>query len=174
MPGEPNPEAIAWYLERSEALLGELRERIRALRIRGGQLAGFSGAVLALAGNSAESILTALDGVARGCAGVALLVGSVFLIAAFMTALRGSPLRSLVAGLSADEVANYTTDRFLQEPNLWRVQLRTIRAILASIESTTRLGDQTARAVGRAERLFSLGLTAVGIALAILLLVVTF
>jgi hypothetical protein len=33
MPGEPNPEAIAWYLQRSEDLLDDLRERARSLRI---------------------------------------------------------------------------------------------------------------------------------------------
>lgn len=45
-----DPETIAWYLQRSEALLDDLRERVQVLRARGGQLAGFAGAVLAPAG----------------------------------------------------------------------------------------------------------------------------
>lgn len=53
-----NPEAIAWYQQRSEHLLHDHRERIDVLRTRGGQVAGFSGAVLALAGANADSILT--------------------------------------------------------------------------------------------------------------------
>ena len=59
MPGEPNPEAIAWYVKRSEDLLDDLRDRVRLLRTRGGQLAGFSGAVLALAGANVVSVLGA-------------------------------------------------------------------------------------------------------------------
>jgi len=46
----PNPEAIAWYVQRAENLLDDLRDRVQSLRSRGGQLAGFSGAVIALAG----------------------------------------------------------------------------------------------------------------------------
>jgi hypothetical protein len=58
----PNPEAIAWYLKRSEDLLDDLRDQIGSLRTRGGQLAGFSGAILALAGANAVSVLDALGG----------------------------------------------------------------------------------------------------------------
>lgn len=54
MPGKANPEAIAWYLVRSEGLLEELRKRVESLRTHGGQLAGFSGAVLALAGRMSQ------------------------------------------------------------------------------------------------------------------------
>jgi hypothetical protein len=170
----PNPEAIAWYLKSSEDLLDDHRERVEALRSRGGQLAGFSGAVLALAGANADATLGALHGVARGCAGLSLLVGSLLLIAASVTALRGASVPWVVSGLSAEEVANYSMDRFVEEPDLWRVHLRMIRGLLRSIESTTRLGDQAARAVKRAELFFFGGLLLVGVALATLVVVVTF
>jgi hypothetical protein len=51
-----------------------------------------------------------LHGLARGFAGSFLLFGSVLLIAAFATALRGAVLPPrLVSDLSAEEVANYAT-----------------------------------------------------------------
>jgi len=171
---EPNPSAIAWYVERAEALLDDLRDRVQSLRSRGGQLAGFSGAVIALAGGNAEAILRAVHGPARDAAGVALLVGAVSLIAAFVTALRGTMLPQLVSDISAREIANYTTERFTHEPDLWRVHIRTINGLLISIASTTRQGDRAAKAVQWAGRFFLAGLLAVGIALAILIAVVTF
>jgi hypothetical protein len=66
---DPNPEAIAWYVKKSEGLLGDLRARVESLRTRGAQIAGFSGAVLALAGANVESTLAALHGPAREAAG---------------------------------------------------------------------------------------------------------
>jgi hypothetical protein len=134
---DPNPEAIAWYVKKSEGLLDDLRARVLALRTRGGQLAGFSGAVLALAGANAESVLDALHGVSRGVAGASLLVGSFFLIAALAAALRGTLLPQLVSDISATEVANYTSERFTHEPDLWRIQVRSIHGLLSSIESMT-------------------------------------
>jgi hypothetical protein len=163
-----NPEAIAWYLKRSEHLLDDHRQRVDALRGRGAQLAGFSGAVLALAGTNADMTLRALHGVGRGCAGVSLLIGSLLLIAASVTALRGALLPRLVSDLSTKELANYVTDRFVEEPEVWRVHLRSIRGILETVESTTHLGDSAAQAVRRAERFFFAGLSSVGVALAIL------
>jgi hypothetical protein len=116
----PNPEAIAWYVEKSERLLDDLRERVLAQRARGGQLAGFSGAVLALV------------------------------------------------------VANYTSDRFTHEPDLWRVHVRAIHGLLASIESITWYVDAAARIVEKAEYFFLSGLFTVGIAFATLIVEVTF
>lgn len=169
-----NPQAIAWYLKRSEILLDDLGERLQFLYTRSGQLAGFAGAVLALAAANAESMLAALHGAARVCAGAALLAGALSLVAAFMAGLQGARLRRSVSDLSAQEVANYVTDRFVEEPDLWRVHLRTIRGLLRSINLTTRLGDQAARSVGRAERFLFAGLSLVGVALTILVTVEAF
>jgi hypothetical protein len=174
MPGEPNPEAIAWYVKRSEDLLDDLRGRLQALRLRGGQLAGFSGAVLALAGASVESVLGSLHGGARGCAGACLLIGVLLLVAALVAALRGTVMPEPDREISIEEVANYTTERFVHEPDLWRVHLRTIRSLLGAIESTTIQGDEAARTIRSAEYSFLIGLFSVGVALAILIAVVTF
>jgi hypothetical protein len=115
----PNPEAIAWYVQRSEALLDRHRSRVEALRSRGGQLAGFAGAILALAGANAESVLSALDGPARAGAGALLLIGCLCLVAALVVALRGVLAFKLVPDISTLEIANYTSDRFIEEPDLW-------------------------------------------------------
>jgi hypothetical protein len=119
-------------------------------------------------------MLDAVHHTARVAVGVSLLVGTILLIAAFVTALRGTLLTHLVSDISAAEVANYITERFTHEADLWRVHVRTIRGLLGSIHSTTRQGDKTARAVMWAGRLFLSGLSAVGIALVILISVVSF
>jgi hypothetical protein len=90
-------------------------------------------------------MLEAVHCAARAATGIALLIGAVCLIAAFVTALRGTLLPNLVSDISAEEVANYTTERFTHEPDLWRVHVRTIRGLLISIESTTRQGDKAAK-----------------------------
>jgi hypothetical protein len=152
----------------------DLRGRVQSLRARGGQLAGFSGAVIALVGANAESMLGSVDHAARVAIGISLLVGTIILIGAFVTALRGALLMHLVSDISGQEVASYVAERFTHEPDIWRVHIRTIRGLLESIESTTRQGDKTAQAVMWAGRAFLAGLSAVGVALAILISVVSF
>ena len=44
----PNPEAIAWYVEEAQRLLEDQQRRAESLRTRGGQIAGFGAAVLAV------------------------------------------------------------------------------------------------------------------------------
>ena len=168
-----NPEAIAWYLRRSERLLDELRERALSLRSRGGQFAGFAGAVLALAGANVDSILGSLSGGARDCAGGSLLIGVLLLVASLVVVLRGTVLPGSVSIISANEVANYVTERFISEPDLWRMHLRTIHGLLELIELTTNQGDAAARSLREAEYFFFAGLLAVALALAIFIVEVT-
>jgi len=171
---DPNPEAIAWYVEKSEGLLGDLRARIETLRTRGAQLAGFSGAVLALAGANVESTLDALRGPAREAAGGSLLVGSLLLILALAVALRATLIPPVHPDASVVEVANYNSERLTHEPDLWRVHVRELRGLLVSIEAMTGQIDETARGVGKAEHFFLAGLFTVGIAFATLIAVITF
>jgi hypothetical protein len=90
------------------------------------------------------------------------------------TALRGTLVPDLFSEISAKEIANFNSERFTHEPDLWRIHVRTIRGLLRVIELTTIQGDQAARAARKAEYLFLAGLFSVGIALAILIAVVTF
>jgi hypothetical protein len=174
MPGAANPEAIAWYVQRSEALLDDLRERVQSLRTRGGQLAGFSGAVLALAGANVSSIVGSLHGIGRDGGGACLLIGVLLLTASLVTALGGTLAPRLVSDISAREVSNFASERFTHEPELWRVHVRTLGAVLDAIERTSVQGDEVAWAVRKAEYLFLAGLFSVAIALGNLIVVMTF
>lgn len=137
-------------------------------------MAGFSGAIIALVGANAESMLGAVDRPARVVMGLSMLAGTVLLIFAFVFALRAALLPHLVSGLSSEEVANYLSERFTSEPDLWRVHIRMIRGLLKSIKWTIRQGDRAARSVAQAAYFFLVGLAAVGLSLVILVLVVTF
>ncbi|MBS1679392.1 MAG: hypothetical protein JST08_18610 [Actinobacteria bacterium] len=96
------------------------------------------------------------------------------MIASLAAALRATliPPR-LDTDLSVDEVANYVADRFLREPELWRIHVRTIHGLLRLIELTTHHGDGAERALRKAEYFFLVGLFAVGVAFAILIAMVT-
>lgn len=103
------------------------------------------------------------------------MAGTILLVAALIASILGAPFRpQLVSDISAREIANYTTERFTHEPDLWRVHIRTIRGLLVSIDSTTRIGDRAATTLRWAGLLFLLGLLAVGVALGILIFKVTF
>jgi hypothetical protein len=162
----PNPEAIAWYLKRSEDLLDDLREHVQALRSRGGQVAGFSGAILALIAANSVSLLESLDGVARGGAGISLMLGAGSLVLSLVVALRGSLLPGLGLETSAKEIANFASDRFTSDPDLWRVHIRTIRATCLTIERFIRQENLVAEATRRAEFFFLVGLLLVGVSFA--------
>jgi hypothetical protein len=56
---EPNPAAIAWYVEEAQRLLEDQQRRAESLRARAGQIAGFGAAVFALIGGNAATILGA-------------------------------------------------------------------------------------------------------------------
>ena len=148
MPGAPNPEAIAWYLARSEDLLGELRERIQSLRDRGGQIAGFSGAVLALAGANVDSVLGALHGAARDLAGGSLLLGPLLLVLSLVTVLRGTFLPDSLSASRPGRSRTTLTERFIHEPTYGGFIFGRSTRLQDAIETTTRQGDE-AVAVGK-------------------------
>lgn len=166
-----NPEAIAWYLGRAEGLLDDLHEQMRSLRSRGSQLAGFSGAVITLVGANTGAILRELEGAARSSAGIGLLLGTMLLVSAFVIALRGTNLPRPASDISVAEIAKYTTSRLLQEPDLWRVHVRTISGLVVSIDLMSRREDKAALAVERAGWLFLVGLLFVAVSLCIHIIV---
>lgn len=156
-------------------MLGDLQERIQSLRSRSSQLAGFAAAVVALVGGNADRILATLSGVPREVAGLSLLAGMALLVAALISSILGAPFRpQLMSDISAREIANYTTRRFTNEPELWRVHIRTIKGLLASIRSVTKAADRAVATLRWATLLFLLGLLAVAVALGIFIVEVTF
>ncbi len=101
------------------------------------------------------------------------MLGVLLLVASLVTALLGTLLPRFVSEVSVAEISNYCSDRFIHEPDLWRVQVRTIRGMLTLIQLTSGRGEEVAGAVRKAEYLFLGGLFSVGISLAILISTVT-
>jgi hypothetical protein len=169
-----NPQAIAWYLKRSEDLLDDLRSQIESLRTRDGQIAGFSGAILALVGANSVSTLESVGGVARGGAGIFLMLGAGSLVLSLVVGLRGSLLPGFICAASAEEIAHFASERFTSEPDLWRVRVRTIRAMSIAIEEFIEQGNQVAKATRRAEIFFLVGLFSVAVSFATVIVEVIF
>lgn len=139
---EPNPVAIAWYVEEAQRLLEDQQRRAESLRNRGAQVAGFGAAVLALIAGNAATFLEASEGSTRVAIGLMLLASAISLVAAVAIAIWGVMRPFPFAVLGADEITVYTTERFLTEPDLWRVHLR----FLDALEKVTREAQEDANA----------------------------
>lgn len=166
----PNEKAVAWYVEQTERLLEDQQRRVESLRTRGGQLATFSGAVLALVGANASRMMEAIDGNAEVAVGIAILIGISLLTIAVVVALVWGFRPTMFTAISADEIGNYLTPRFIDEPDLWRVHVRTIRALKGATEVAQERGERAANALKLALYLFLGGLAATYLAIAILVL----
>ena len=90
-----------------------------------------------------------------------------------MVVLRGTVLSGSNSVISADEVAHYVSERFIAEPELWRIHLRTIHGLLELIELTTSQGDDAERSLRKAEYFFFAGLLSVAAALTTFIVEVT-
>ncbi|MGN6259072.1 MAG: hypothetical protein ACTHN3_15220 [Solirubrobacterales bacterium] len=78
--------------------------------------------------------------------GATLLGVAVSLAASVAIAIWGVIKPRLFVALGAEEIENYASDRFLSEPDLWRVQVRSLRAL----ETITRYTQEERNAVARA------------------------
>ena len=74
--------------------------------------------------------------------GLMLLASAISLVAAVAIAIWGVMRPFPFAVLGADEITVYTTERFLTEPDLWRVHLR----FLDALEKVTREAQEDANA----------------------------
>lgn len=168
-PIEPNPEAIAWYVEEAQRLLEDQQRRAESLRTRGGQIAGFGATVLALIGGNATKLLDALDGCAHILVGVALIAAAFCLAVAVAIAIWGVLRPRVFAAISAEEIVNYTSERFLAEPDLWRVHVRSLHALGDATASAQEAGNSAAKAIEWSLRTFLAGLAFSLLAIATLL-----
>ena len=155
---EPNAEATAWYVEEAQRLLEDQQRRAESLRARGGQLAGFGAAVLALIGGNAATILDATRGSVQVAIGLTLLLGVICLAAGVAVAIWGVMRPWPFAALAADEIRIYTSERFLSEPDLWRVHVRSLRALEGLARETQREGNVAAAAIAISLYAFLAGL----------------
>jgi hypothetical protein len=157
-PANPNAEAIAWYVEEAQRLLEDQQRRAESLRTRGGQVAGFGAVLLALIGGNAAEILETVDGCAGVAVGVALLGAALCLTASVMVAVIGVIKPQSFATISANEITNYLSDRFLNEPDLWRVHVRSLRALETATSDAQDGGNAAAKAINFSLYAFLAGL----------------
>lgn len=144
---EPNPAAIAWYVEEAQRLLEDQQRRAESLKTRAGQIAGFGAAVLALTAGNASTILTSPDGSSRVIVGAALLAAALCLTTAVAVAIWGVVRPQSFATVAADEITTYASDRFLVEPDLWRVHVRSLRALEEAAREAQKDGNAAARSI---------------------------
>jgi hypothetical protein len=156
--GTPNREAIAWYVEQAQRLLEDQQRRAESLRTRGGQIAGFGAAVLALIGANAVKMLESVHGRPHTYVGIALIGAALGLAASVAVAVIGAIRPKTSAAISADEIANYTSNRFLTEPDLWRVHVRTLRALKQATTDIQAAGNSAAEAINLSLYFFLAGL----------------
>jgi hypothetical protein len=168
-PTKPNAEAIAWYVEEAQRLLEDQQRRAESLRTRGGQVAGFGAVFLALIGGNAAKILETVDGYTGTATGLALLGASVCLAVSVVVAGVGVIKPQPFASISADEITNYLSDRFLSEPDLWRVHVRSLRALETATRNAQDGGNAAAKAINVSLYAFLAGLAFSVLAIGILI-----
>lgn len=109
-------------------------------------------------GGNAGPILGATDGSARVAVGVALLAAVGSLAVAVAIAIWGIVKPRPFGTITADEIANYTSDRLLNEPDIWRVHLRSLHGLETATRQAEEDGDIAAQAIARALVAFQSGL----------------
>jgi hypothetical protein len=142
-----NSEAIAWYVEEAQRLLEEQQRRVESLRTRGGQIAGFGALFLALIGGNATRILGEAHGEAKTVIAVTLIVAALCLIVSVAVAAIGANKPGSYTTVRADEIASFLTQPFLDAPELWRVQVRSLRALEAAAANAQEGGDDALKSI---------------------------
>jgi hypothetical protein len=166
----PNPEAIAWYVEEAQRLLEDQQQRAESLRTRGGQIAGFGAAVLALIGGNATVLLSALSGFPGTFIDATLVAAACCLAAAVSIAIWGTLRPKAFAAISAEEIDNYITPAFLSEVDLWRVHVRSLHMLRDAASISQQGGDAAAGAIEWSLYAFSAGLSFSFLAVATLII----
>jgi hypothetical protein len=103
--------------------------------------------VLALIGGNATDLLSALDGFSGAFTGVTFMAAAFSLAAAVSVAVWGVLRPKAFAAISGREVALYKSERFLTEPRLWRVHVRSLHALDDAISDAETAEDTAANAV---------------------------
>lgn len=139
------------------------------MRTRGGQIAGFGAAVLALIVGSMFGLLGELGEGIRVIVGVELGMGGLLLAVAVATAIWGTLRPRGFAEISAEEIFRFTAQSFLFEPDLWRVHVRHLRSLGLMALGVQDAAETAANAIARALLAFLGGLGFSFLAIATLL-----
>jgi hypothetical protein len=142
-----NREAIAWYVEEAQRLLEEQQHRVESLSTRGGQIAGFGAVFLALIGGNAARVIHQTHGFARTVVIVVLGAAAFCLVVSVAAAVLGVSRRGRGPSLAADEIAVYLTRPFLDEFELWQVQVRSLRTLRRATEVAQENGDDALKSI---------------------------
>jgi hypothetical protein len=164
-----NREAIAWYVEEAQRLLEEQQRRAESLRTRGGQIAGFGALFLVLIGGNASRILHESHGGMRFAIGVVLIGSALCLVVSVAVAVFGMNRPRTYATISADEIANYLTEPFLDAPELWRVHVRSLRTLKLAVENALKGGNDGVKWITVSLYAFLVGLAFVVLAIGMLI-----
>jgi len=121
-------------------------------------VAGFGAVFLALIGANAAQILEDVGSFAGAVVGVAMICAFLCLAASVVIAVMGVIKPQPFASISADEISNYLSDRFLTEPDLWRVHVRSLRALETATRDAQAGGNSAAEAINRSLYAFLAGL----------------
>lgn len=154
-----NKQTVAWAYDTASGLLQSELDRVRSLNEKAGQLAGFSGIVLAILGGLANDAFDA----GLGCVGEPLFAASYFGAALllgvailWLVLLVYRPRRYVA--LDPEEIRNYLVDERLLRSEPWALQLRTMRTIYPATQWAEKGAAQMARRIGIGAVLFVAGL----------------
>jgi hypothetical protein len=134
LPKNTNPDSVAWITASARRALDDQDRRAESLQTRAAQIAGFSGAVVALAAPLGLKELGHAAGTAKALAGVMFFLGvtalALTILAAIIFVLKPVPHRAI----ASKEVRNYVQDpRFLtQSPQ--EIEFRTLKAMRTALE----------------------------------------
>jgi hypothetical protein len=87
-------------------------------------------------------MLEAVGGTAHALAGLSLLGALLCLAISVSVSVWGVNTPRQFVATAADEIRNYTSQRFLEEPDVWRVHLRSLQAL----EQATRKAEEDGNA----------------------------
>lgn len=156
-----NHETVAWATDNARELLREENDRIQALDGKAGQLAGFSGVILAVLGSIAPD---AFDG-DLGAVGDPLFAAAYFASVGALTAailwlvffaLR--PQRFIA--IDASELTAYLEDERLLRAQPWALRIRTLRALRDCTSWAQQGAESKANRLGAGVVIFAIGLAA--------------
>jgi hypothetical protein len=163
LPEKTNPESVALLTANALAALENQQRRSESLQTRAGQIAGFAGAVIALAAPLASRTLGDLSGATRIVAATAYFFSTAALAAAVLVAvvfvLR--PVSHLA--IASAEVRHYLTDRRFLVQGPEEIQFRTLKSVYKALVRHESVNAKKAKSLTATSYCFLAGLVATAV-----------
>lgn len=156
-----NRETVSWATENARELLRSENDRLQALDGKAGQLAGFSGVILAVLGSIAPDAF----GERLGTVGDPLFAAAYFasvgsLTAAILWLVLFALRPQRFIAIDAKELDAYLEDERLLRAEPWALQIRTLRALRDSTSWAQRGAELKANRLTVGVVIFAFGLGA--------------